>query len=560
LEDAKKSIHEKGYQGLGFVFTEEDPYVGVDLDDCRDPHSGEIAPWALEIIRELDSYTEVSPSGTGMHVLLRGELPKGRNRKGKIEMYDSGRYFTVTGEHLEGTPSKIEERSKRLITLHRRVFGQDADRPSGDTSALGNDLSDQELLVRAMRAKNAEAFGKLWTGDTSGYSSASEADLALCSHLGFWTGGDQDRVDRLFRQSGLYRPKWDERHYGNGSTYGQATIERALSTSQRLYASVPLRLNRTDTTGPTPTTPSTLPTGELPTAPEFPVDALPVSARRFIREAAAAIGCPPDLIGVPLLATLSAGVGSSRVVELKRGWRESATLFLAVVAPPGAKKTPAAKVATAPVWDRQVELRNRYREAREVYEAEYRRWESDRREAARASEPTPSPPEEPKMGRTVVEDTTTEALVGVLEANVRGVLVAKDELSGWVRSMDQYKAGGKGSDRQFWLSLWSNSPVVVDRKGKGEPMMVPRPWVSVTGSIQPSVLSELAVGREDGLRERFLVAYPAPRRIRLSDEEISAEATIQVKNLYEKLADLEMQEDENGEYYPGVVGQVPSFL
>jgi hypothetical protein len=157
------------------------------------------------------------------------------------------------------------------------------------------------------------------------------------------------------------------------------------------------------------------------------------------------------------------------------------------------------------------------------------------------------------MGRTVVEDTTTEALVAVLETNVRGVLVAKDELSGWVRSMDQYKAGGRGSDRQFWLSLWSNSPVVVDRKGKGEPMMVPKPWVSITGSIQPSVLPELASGRDDGLRERFLVAYPAPRRTRLSDEEISPEATTQLKDLYERLADLDMKEDEDGEYYPGVV-------
>jgi hypothetical protein len=301
----------------------------------------------------------------------------------------------------------------------------------------------------------------------------------------------------------------------------------------------------------TPTTPSTPILEELPKAPAFPVDALPVGTRRFVKEAAKAIGCPPELVAVPMLGSLCAGIGASRVVQLKRGWQESATLFLATVAPPGSKKTPAAKAATRPAWDRQAELKNEYREEREAYEAEYRQWEADKRQTPKG-EPLPEPPDEPSMKRTVVEDTTVEALQSVLAANPRGVLVTRDELAGWARSMDQYKSG-KGADRQFWLGVWSNQSVAVDRKGNAEPTILEKPWLSVVGSIQPNVLPDLASGREDGLLDRFLFAYPEPQRTRLSDDHISPEASGQVEHLYGKLASLEMREDEDGEAIPGVI-------
>jgi len=89
--------------GVGFVLG--DGIVGIDLDGCRDPETGELEDWAQRIVEDLDSYTEVSPSGTGLHILVRGFLPPGRRRRGPIEMYAGGRYFTVTAEHVEGTPS-----------------------------------------------------------------------------------------------------------------------------------------------------------------------------------------------------------------------------------------------------------------------------------------------------------------------------------------------------------------------------------------------------------------------------------------------------------------------
>ena len=145
-------------------------------------------------------------------------------------MYDRLRFFTVTGNWVPITPLAVESRQAALDALHARVF---LPTPTGKTKPhrcifdLG--LDDATLIERAMRAKNGGKFSALWRGDFSGlYPSQSEADLALCSCLAFWASGDPGRVDQLFRQSNLFRPTWDQRHYADGRTYGQATIERAL--------------------------------------------------------------------------------------------------------------------------------------------------------------------------------------------------------------------------------------------------------------------------------------------------------------------------------------------
>src|SRR5215203_3329960 len=125
-QEAVRACKEEGYGGIGFVFTPKDDLCGVDLDKCLDPATGEIEPWAWKIIEELDSYTEISPSGTGLHVLVRAALPKGRNRKGRFEVYDRSRYFTVTGKHLADMRRTIEKRQDELQNVARHVFGEDS--------------------------------------------------------------------------------------------------------------------------------------------------------------------------------------------------------------------------------------------------------------------------------------------------------------------------------------------------------------------------------------------------------------------------------------------------
>jgi primase-polymerase (primpol)-like protein len=232
------------------VFTDDDPIVGVDLDDCRDPETGDVDDVALDIIERLDSYTEVSPSGTGYHVLITGELPEGRNRRGSIELYDTARFFTVTGDHVEETHSRVARRQDALTAIHRE-YVQDTERdtaseseqresaddesPTTGAADVDVDLEDENLLEKARNASNGEKFERLWNGNTVGYDSQSEADMALCCLLAFWTGGDRTQMDHLFRQSGLHREKWNEVHYADGSTYGGKTIERAIATTSEFY-------------------------------------------------------------------------------------------------------------------------------------------------------------------------------------------------------------------------------------------------------------------------------------------------------------------------------------
>jgi putative DNA primase/helicase len=128
--------------------------------------------------------------------------------------------------------------------------------------------------------------------------------------------------------------------------------------------------------------------------------------------------------------------------------------------------------------------------------------------------------------------------------------VAKDELAGWIRGMDQYKAGGKGSDRQFWLSAWSSDPITVDRKGEPEALMVSEPFVAVSGGIQPEVLKDLSKGPEDGMLDRFLCAYPEPVAPGWREAHITEAAERRYADLYKQLRMRHMETDEFGEPLP----------
>jgi hypothetical protein len=166
---------------------------------------------------------------------VRATLPEGRNRRGRFEAYDRGRYFTVTGKHMAGTPQAIEGRQEELQGILRRMFEEEVPKGKGYTEPMAapvpvnNDLSDGEVIQKDLAASNREGFSRLWNGDADQYGSHSEADLALCGMLAFWTGGDAARIDALFRRSGLYREKWDRKDYRN------RTITEALSGKTEFY-------------------------------------------------------------------------------------------------------------------------------------------------------------------------------------------------------------------------------------------------------------------------------------------------------------------------------------
>jgi len=236
LEDAVRAL--PNYDGIGFVFDSDDGIVGIDLDRCRDPQTGAIEPWAIEILGDTRSYTEVSPSGRGLHILVAGELPPGTRKRGLVEMYDRGRYFTMTGERLDELPVEVRPPYLELAALHAKLFPPPCRPKANDHAPIAStDVGDLTLLRRARAAANGEKFCALydagdWQG--AGYPSQSEADLALARILAFWTDGDADRMDRLFRASALVRPKWDERR--GPATYGAHVVDLARASATEGYA------------------------------------------------------------------------------------------------------------------------------------------------------------------------------------------------------------------------------------------------------------------------------------------------------------------------------------
>lgn len=233
--------------GIGCCVT--DGWTYIDLDGVlQDGKLRADCPWAHDIFKTLTgrAYIEFSPSGTGLHLITRGQLPVGRRTQGfrepgqkvKAEMYDKGKYFTFTGHVFAGSAApKVS--TKRLAALHARLFPPSADKVNGKVNGKTNmdglgshkTMDDAELLERAHNAKNGDKFKRLFDeGDFSDYASQSEADLALCSMLAFWVGRDNgEQMDRLFRQSGLMRDKWDRNGYSLG------TISKALDGQTEFY-------------------------------------------------------------------------------------------------------------------------------------------------------------------------------------------------------------------------------------------------------------------------------------------------------------------------------------
>ena len=219
-----------GYDGIGIRVCGR--IVGIDLDHCME--DGKLLPWAQEIVDCFGStYTEVSPSGTGIRIFCL--LPDGfiydtqtyYIKKGDIEVYIPGhtnRFLTITGNAL--TENDVVETAESLVWLLDTYMR----RPTPPTPAVAvpgvSYLSDDKVIAKASAAKNGEKFRRLWDGDINGYKSQSEADAALVATLAFWCSGDKAQMDRLFRQSGLMREKWDSLR--GADTYGNISIEKAV--------------------------------------------------------------------------------------------------------------------------------------------------------------------------------------------------------------------------------------------------------------------------------------------------------------------------------------------
>jgi hypothetical protein len=298
-----------------------------------------------------------------------------------------------------------------------------------------------------------------------------------------------------------------------------------------------------DPAAPTPLRAVPQPPAEIeePAAP-WPLDVLPPALRRLVVEGAAALPCPPDFIAIPLLTAAGVAIGDAIELELKGGWREGANIYTVKVGDPGSKKTPSDKLALQPLFRIQKQLAEAYADEKAAYKRAMNAWESkkpkDRGEK----------PEAPVFHHIVTTDATVEAIAPMLVSG-KGIVLWREELSGWVRSMDQYRSGGKGADRQSYLSMWSRTLLKIDRKSSPEPVIVLRPFLAVTGGIQPDLIPGLAdpESREDGFVDRILWAYPDPVRDVWTTEGVDRNTIVAVDHVFARLYALQGEPDPDSE-------------
>lgn len=329
----------------------------------------------------------------------------------------------------------------------------------------------------------------------------------------------------------------------------------ALSTLRRQVAALADDVKPESLEPPGPTLPSFKP---------FPSHTLPEPIRGFVTEAAKAIGCDPSYIALPLISALASAIGNTHRIQLKRGWTEPAIVWTIIVGESGTMKTPAFKLAMKALRKAQDVAFKEHAAALKEWEVQHLQYETEltswKRQAAKGHGDSGDPPEKPAppiARRYIVSDTTIEALAPILLGNPRGVLLARDELAGWLGSFDRYtKAGKAGADSAHWLSMHNGEVMAVDRKTGIAPMIhVPSASVSITGGIQPGILSR-ALGQEhheSGMAARALYAMPPRKPKRWTEAEVNAKTESAVALVFDRLFRLTPETDDGGDERPRLV-------
>lgn len=235
-------------------------------------------------------------------------------------------------------------------------------------------------------------------------------------------------------------------------------------------------------------------------ANRFPVEVFPLPVQQVITATNENLNFPIDFIGASLLYAVSVAVGNTHSVEVKKGFQQSAVLYLAIVARAGTTKSHPLSFALHPIVEQDKRTYRQYEQQRQEYEQAVSLSKKEREQQA-IDEPI-----KPVWQKFLLSDFTPEALAEVHKFNKRGIGVYVDELAGWFKNFNRYN---KGSEMEFWLSQWSGKPINIDRK-TGEPVFIPLPFISVAGTIQKGILNELAKDSrtQNGFIDRILFVIP----------------------------------------------------
>ncbi len=514
----------RGYDGIGIgIFN---GICAIDLDDCV-TDSGYYSGAASEMVSLMHSYTEYSPSGNGLHILFRADgfqYDTKRyyimNHKAGIEVYVAGatkKYVTLTGNACESY--EFGDRTKELQILLDRFMRRPETDAGNAINAVNSDSDEDELLNLAKNSKNGAAFTALFSGSQTGYSSQSEADMALCRHLAFWTGKDAQKMDALFRKSGLMRDKWDRPQ--SGSTYGTITIQKAIENCEEVYS--PRKEHSENTLLQFEPIVPLMP--QWSSLPQFPLEALPKVMKSYATAVAAHSQTSPDMAAVIGLGVLAVCLQGKFKVEGTPGYYEPLSLYTVLIAAPGERKSGVMRAMTGVLYDYEQEFNKsrsdevrKNRQEREAVERQIsglkkkleNKYDREMEMELQQLEGQLADMPELKSVRFFADDCSSEALTSLLANN--GGRLAVISAEGGIFDIMAGRYSNK-TNIDVWLKGHCGDPIYVDRKSR-EAECIPHPALSAILTIQPSVLTEIMenttmTGR--GLIARFLYSSPPSR-------------------------------------------------
>ncbi len=517
------------YAGLGSLVSGEISFL--DLDNCFTA-AGLLDPWAEDIVERMDGcYMEKTPSGRGLRVafLASGFIFDSdryyiNNRKLGLEVYvakATNRFITLTGDVYH--QGNVLEKSDPLQAILDKYMKRPVPMQELTDFEGTSYLSDEEVISKAMAAKNGDKFRRLWEGDISGYPSRSEADMALCSMLAFMCGRDIEQMDRVFRRSLLLRDKWDRPQ--SGSTYGRLTLNKVAASTINIYTPGGRNSAEDDfcdsnvlgllgTVSVKPEWKEPIPIDTI-IPPEFPLECYPATICTYARALSDYTQTDPAMSGVILLGLLGTFFQNKLSVESINGNVEQLSIYGAVIAPPAERKSEVIRRCTNPLnkFEIQYNLEHRAEISRSKAQKKLLQKalaiaeKGDNPDALFKAQEAYDDYREPQPLTLVADDTTIEALVSLMRDNGERMLICSDEGGVFSHIKGRYKQNG--DDTELYLKAHSGGRVSVHRKSR-EPDILENPALSLCIAVQPYVVENSILGEENdgrGLTARFTYAY-----------------------------------------------------
>jgi len=518
--------NQKQFYGIGFEFSKDDPYCGIDLDHCIE--NGVVKPEFQKHIESIKSYTEYSPSGNGIHIIAK-VVKDGFNTKKKegtdFELYTELRYFTFTGNVLNGFQT-TESRDKEVKKFYQEVFGSAnviPDNPSRVKSYPKDDVKEQirtsvDMLSLAMEyGVIFKKHGKHPQGlcifhpdkETPSFTVYPETNSWHC--FGCGKGGDNFKFIELAKQcdfktalkiladrAGIDITRKPVKH-DKPEIKPKVEIEVPKPKKQIIVAEkfeslfdengdlIPSKLD-TIFKEPDFFTPKTA---------YIPIDLIPEPFCELFKKMQSEIGCSMDYLVSNFIANWTVVVGKKQIIEANKNWTEYLNMYIATVGEKSDMKSTAADAMNYFID----ELQN-------IADANYETaWTHHELLSDKEKKDEP----EPVLRQYKADDVTGEALVLVLRDN-DSVVLQKDELTGLFKGLNKYTSG-QGDDREMLLKVYKPSSSYRKNRVKGGYIFIKNPFLSTIGNLLPEYLPIITGNRiDDGMLSRYIFFYPEPNR------------------------------------------------